>query len=86
MRILVTKAMVAAFMAKLVKYGKTANSGSGKGKMKVGSVMVIKIPARSFLWSTYDAHFKGQTVDKKAMAVLKDVSPLIRGLFKHIRL
>jgi hypothetical protein len=85
-RILVTKAMVAAYMVKLAKYNKNTKSGMGTGKMKVGSIMLIKIPARSFLASTYNAHFKDKKVAQKAVDALLDVSPLIRGLFKYIRL
>lgn len=86
MRILVTKEMVAAYMAKLVKYNKRVKGQTSKGKMKVGSVMIIKIPARSFLTSTYQAHFRGRTVEQMALTSLASVSPLIRGLFKHVKL
>lgn len=86
MRILVTEQMVKAFLAKLAKYGKNTKAGISKGKMKVGSIMVIKIPARSFLKSTYEASFKGKNVEEMALKSLIDVSPLIRGLFKYIKL
>lgn len=84
-RILVTKEMVAAYMAKLNHYKKRVKDSIGRGKMKVGSVMTIVIPKRSFLESTYNASFKGYTVDQLAMETLKEVSPLIRGLFKNIK-
>lgn len=86
MRILVTKEMVAAYMAKLARYNKKTKAGMGKGKLVVGSIMVIKVPARSFLRSTYEAHFRGRTVDQMALESLASVSPLIRGLFKHVRI
>ena len=86
MRILVTEKMVKAFMAKLSKYGKKVKGDVSKGKMKVGQTMVIRIPARSFLQSTYVAHFKGKKVSDMALESLKKVSPLIRGLFSHIKL
>jgi hypothetical protein len=47
------------FMANAKKLGPGKGSGGAKPKFRPGAILTIKIPERSFLRSTRDAHFGG---------------------------
>lgn len=62
----VTKKQFYYIMNLLKKFGNTGKKSSGK-KLRIGGTLIIRIPERSFLRSTMDAHFKQADVEKRMM-------------------
>jgi phage gpG-like protein len=73
----VTAKMVKFLMAQLSEQG-IAPSG-GTGSFRVGSVLIIKIPERSFLRATADAHFRGSQFEQR---VLDRIAKILGGIWE----
>lgn len=73
----VTKKQHGFFMSQLKNFGSgSKRKTSGKRTFKPGSILVIKIPSRSFIKSTKDAHFKeGQSERRIHLRVTRSLGP-----------
>ena len=70
---IITKKQHAAVMAKISKSG--GGGGGGKGTFKPGATLVTRIPARSFMKSTQDAHFSGSKFSNRVATKIRAFAP-----------
>jgi hypothetical protein len=80
----ITKKQHAWFMANLSSLGGGGGGGSsGGGTFKPGGILVIKIPQRSFLQATKDAHFKEvqsrKRIQRRIATAMRKHTGLLRG-------
>lgn len=83
----ITKKQHSAFMAKLKQLGMSSGrrGGGGKGKFRPGATLVIKIPKRSFLNDTKEAHFKpNQTQGRVKRRLAANMRSRVGSLNKQI--
>lgn len=66
--ILITPKMHAYVMAKMAELGLLKGKSSGTGKFRPGQVLVIRLPTRSFIRATADAHFNRLIVGERLMS------------------
>lgn len=79
----ITKKQHRFFMAKLKKMGGGGGGGAKGGGFRPGATLVIKIPQRSFLVATKEAHFDGgkseRRVKRRIAAKMRQATGSLKG-------